>query len=105
MEPADTSVRETPCFIFVQPLTVYVFFRCYPMSLPLQLHHHVRHAKFVLIKEGDDWRQEFDTLDEAMIFAARLASGTIPLIELGEDGIVILESTIETAPFRLSGES
>ena len=76
------------------------------MNLGLQLHHHVRHSKFVLVIEGEDVREEFDSLEAAMNSAAMIVNGTIPLIQLDGEGTVILESTIETEPFRrqLMGE-
>jgi hypothetical protein len=75
------------------------------MELRLQLHHHLAHRKFVLVKEGDDWRQEFNTMEEAMQVAATMVSGCVPLLELDEAGNVVLESDIHTAAYRLSDES
>lgn len=70
------------------------------MSRILQLHYHVRHSKFVLIEEGQEWRQEFNSLGEAMVCVSRLMSGSIPLIQLEEDGSIVTETLIEVAPPR-----
>jgi len=75
------------------------------MELRLQLHHHLAAQKFVLIKEGDDWRQEFNTLEEAMAAAATMIDGSIPVFVLGEEGNVVSESTAHTATFRLTDGS
>jgi len=66
----------------------------------LQLHHHLAHQKFVLIKEGDDWRHEFDSLEKAMSAAAKIVDGNIPLLVLDEAGRVVSESSIHTARYR-----
>lgn len=71
-----------------------------PMELCLQLHHHLTHQKFVLIKEGDDWRQEFDSLEKAMATAAKMVDGNIPVLVLDEAGSVVSESSIHTARYR-----
>ena len=75
------------------------------MELRLQLHHHLADRKFVLIKEGDDWRQEFNTLEDAMAAAATMIDGSVPVLVLGEHGDVVSESNAHTATFRLSGDS
>ncbi|HSI13276.1 MAG TPA: hypothetical protein VK961_14590 [Chthoniobacter sp.] len=75
------------------------------MEPRLQLHHHLADRKFVLIKEGDDWRQEFNTLEEAMAAAARLIDGSVPVLVLGEHGDVVSESSAHTATFRLIDDS
>jgi len=70
------------------------------MKTGLQLHHHSTHRKFVLLREGDEWREEFDTLAAAMAVAAQMLDGAIPLLVLDEVGKVVSESTIHTALFR-----
>jgi hypothetical protein len=70
------------------------------MEIRLQLHHHVVHQKFVLIKEGDEWREEFNTLEDAMKEAATMVSGGVPLFVLDEAGNVVSESHVQTAAFR-----
>lgn len=75
------------------------------MERRFQLHHHLADRKFVLIQEGDDWRREFDSLEEAMKAAATMAEGSIPLLELGEEGQVVSERSIPTANYRGRDES
>ncbi len=75
------------------------------MELRLQLHHHLAHQKFVLIREGDEWRQEFNGLEDAMTVAASMVSGTIPLLVLDQAGNVVSESNVHTAGFRRNDES
>lgn len=75
------------------------------MERRFQLHHHLADQKFVLIREGDDWRQEFDSLEDAMKAAASLANGSVPLLELGTEGEVVSERSISTANYRGCDES
>jgi hypothetical protein len=75
------------------------------MELRLQLHHHLAHQKFVLVKEGDEWRQEFNGLEDAMTVAASMVSGTVPLFVLDEAGNVVSESNVHTAEFRRNDPS
>jgi hypothetical protein len=75
------------------------------MELRLQLHHHLLHQKFVLIQEGDDWRREFNTLDEAMRVAATIVNGSVPVLDLDEVGNVVSESSVSTAAYRRADES
>lgn len=75
------------------------------MEPRLQLHHHLIPQKFVLIQEGDDWRQEFNSLDEALRVAATMVNGSIPVLGLDEAGNVVSESSVHTAACGRADES
>ena len=57
------------------------------MNSRLQLHCHTAASRFALIKEGEDWRKEFDSLEDAMNFAATILSDSIPVM-------VVLDETL-----------
>jgi hypothetical protein len=70
------------------------------MSPKFQLLHHIKHGKFSLVKECEDWRHEFNNLDDATRYAAQFVSGRIPLLEIDENGSVVAEKSIETSSPR-----
>jgi hypothetical protein len=68
------------------------------MNAQLQLHYHATHFKFALVKEGEDLRQKFDAMEDALKCAARMGGKSIPLIVVNDFGMVTAECIITTEP-------
>jgi hypothetical protein len=71
------------------------------MNARLQLLFHADHFKFALVKELDDWRQEFNKLREALLFAKKEGATELPFLVLDE-GELYSESIIGVDPVKQS---
>jgi hypothetical protein len=67
----------------------------------LLLHCDIVNSRFTLAMEGEDWRQTFDTFDDAYEEAEAHASEVTPLVLYNERGQVMAETTVSPLPSEL----
>lgn len=61
----------------------------------VQLYCHSAASKFALVKEGNDWRREFDSMDAAVVFARDGALRVTRVVMLDEKGEVTMERSLD----------